>query len=301
MANARELRRRRISAQTTRKMTRTMELVAAARLKQMQLVAERFRPYAEGLHRLVHRLAQSVLLKAEAMGATESLPPLLSPRIPWRCVVLVVTSHRGLCGAFNANLVRRGITVIEEHLLMGRDVEVVSIGRKGAGLLRAQGITPDREYRDVMRAPTQADADAIIADYSGRLIDGSLDSVDVVYARIEGLTLARPANLRLMPAGGFSRRQLLRQAAEDSREYLHHPAADRLLSRLAPRVVRSDLYSCLLQTAVAANGARRVAMKNATAAADDLIKLLTRQCNRARQSRITAEIAEIVGTAGAMA
>lgn len=289
MANARDLLKRRKSASNTRKITRTMELVASAKLKKAQEAAEASRPYAEGLAELVQRLA----------GASgEASHPLMARRPVERVAVLICTSDRGLCGAFNGNLIRRATRLIKEHREAGRQVQVVSLGKKANSTLRFLGVATDAAHQGLMDSPQYTDAVAVITDYLQAFEAGELDQVDVVYSRFVSAAVQNPDTTTILPAGG--ERAADEEAAESETDFIYHPDPATLLEQLIPQTVKTAFFSTLLQTSAGEHAARRVAMKNATDAAGDLIKSLSRSYNRARQAKITQEIAEIVGAVEAM-
>ncbi len=291
MANMRDLRRRRGSAGKTRRITRTMELVAGAKLKRVQREAESFRPYAEGLFALTHRLAY---------GDAWRHHELLRPRMPFNVLVLVASSDRGLCGPFNGNLATWAYQVIEEHQLMGRDVEVVSLGRRGASLLTNLAMPPQVEHEGLMEAPTFASSMEIFDPLLERYLSEEFDRIDIVYSRVGGSQGVSPDHITLLPANKVAEDPRWVAAEDEDLEFIYHPERQRLLDDLAPRTVRILFHSCLLQTAASEHMARRMAMQNATDAADELIHDLGIQYNRERQARITKEISEIVGAVEAM-
>lgn len=287
MANARDLRKRRKSAQNTRKITKTMELVASAKLKKAQQAAEASRPYAEGLSNLVAQLS------ADAEGTAH---PLMARRSPKTVALLLACSDRGLCGAFNSNLIRKAIERYKEHVAAGRTVEVVCLGKKAVSTLRFAKITVAGSHNRLMDAPKYAASTAVIQPYMDRFAAGQVDLVEVVYSRYLSAVRQVPDCIGVLPAGGTAK------SAGHSKgvDYMYHPGAAQILEKLIPETVKTAFYSTLLQTAAGEHAARRMAMKNATDAAGDLIKGLTRDYNRARQGKITQEIAEIVGAVEAM-
>ena len=288
MANARELRKRRKSAQNTRKITSTMELVASAKLKKAQDAAEASRPYAEGLAELVSKLA--------SVGGDDA-HPLMEQREVKRVVVVVCASDRGLCGAFNANLIHEAVRVIRAHRQAGREVEVVSAGKKAVSSLRFLGFGASTEYNGIMDAPKYPQAQTVIEPLMERFTKREIDQVDVVYARFISAGRINPDCRQLLPAGGTD---VEAGGSAGGGDFIFHPSAEAILTELIPQTVKTALFSCFLQTSAGEHAARRSAMKNATDAAGDLIKFLTRSYNRARQGKITQEIAEIVGAVEAM-
>jgi len=298
MANTRELRNRRRSVQNTRKITRTMELVASAKMKKAQDAADASRPYAEGLAELVARLA-------EAGGAGDG-HPLMAHRPVQKVALLIATSDRGLCGAFNANLIRHAMDRRKAHRDEGREVEVITLGKKANSTLRFLGVEVDASHSKLMDAPRFTQAQEILEPLLERFVAGEIDHVEVVYSRFESVARMHPDDTVILPAGGDAEHAASEAGADDAAstiapDFIYEPSAQELLDALIPQTVKTAFFSTLLQTSAGEHAARRTAMKNATDAAGDMIKTLTRSYNRARQGKITQEIAEIVGAVEAMA
>jgi len=289
MANTRELRSRRKSATNTRKITRTMELVASAKLKKAQDAAEASRPYAEGLAELVQRLA------GDSGGDTH---PLMVQREVRTVVLVLACSDRGLCGAYNVNLVKRLSDRAKELRAEGKQVAVISCGKKGAAILRFLGENVEDVHSGIMDAPRYPQAQEIAEGLMTAFLEGTYDRVEVIYSRFESVARQAPDVLTMLPAGGDEDPEAAQSA--DHADFIYHPDAESLLDALIPQTVKTALFSAFLQTSAGEHAARRTAMKNATDAAGDLIKQLTREYNRARQGKITQEIAEIVGAVEAM-
>lgn len=292
MANLRDLQKRRRSATSTRKITRTMELVASAKLKKAQDAAAASKPFAEGLSALVATIS--------AVAGADARHPLMAPRPVKKVLVLLAASDRGLCGAFNVNLASVALERRAEHIKAGREVVFVALGKKGGATLAFSGHAPARSHTGLV-GTTRYDkvlpvAEQAMADF----LAGTYDQVEVVYARFVSAAKQVPSSLVLLPAGGEAKAP---DAAKGGAKALYEflPSSEELLADLIPRTVRTALYSCLLQTSAAEHAARRLAMKNATDAAGDMIQHFTRAYNRGRQTKITQEIAEIVGAVEAMA
>ncbi len=297
MANARELLKRKKSVSSTAKITRTMELVASAKMKKAQDAAAASRPYAEGLTNLVARLSGT---------GSEITHPLMEKREVKNVVVLVVTSDRGLCGAFNSNIVRDAMKCIGAHEAAGSKVTVIAVAKKAASTIRFFGGNVDATHSGIVDAPRYEQAQEIIEPIMEQYIAGDVDQVDIVYTRFETAARQYPASMTLLPAGSTDETNEEKKTEEDSTtgwasDFMYNPSPEQLLEALIPQTVRTTFFSTLLQTSAGEHAARRVAMKNATDAASDLAKLLNRIYNRARQTKITQEIAEIVGAVEAMA
>jgi F-type H+-transporting ATPase subunit gamma len=287
MANLRDLRKRRKGAANTKKITRTMELVSSAKLKRAQDAASASRPYAEGLAGLVAALSAEPGAEAH---------PLMAARPVRKVLILVACSDRGLCGAFNANLDSLALKRGEEHEAQGRSVEYVALAKKAGSTLAFAGHAPARVHQGVVGQTRFAQAEALAVEAIDRFLAKDIDAVEVVYSRFISAARQNPDLLALLPAGGGAK-----PATGAGANYEVIPDRAGLLASLIPQTVKTALFSALLQTSAGEHAARRVAMKNATDAASDMVKLISGQYNRGRQGKITQEIAEITGAVEAMA
>ena len=294
MANLRDIRRRRKGAQNTRKITKTMELVASSKLRKAQDAALASRPYAEGLRDLLAQLAGS--------GNSPSTHPLLRVRPVNTVAILVATADRGLAGAFNANLVAAALARMRVHQARGRKVQFIALGKKAAGTLNFLGFPAVASYTGVVGATKYQQAEKIANETMERFLSGAVDLVEVVYARFVSAAKQVPEHYAMLPAGAVAEGGAETGAKPAGRsDPLYIPSGDEVLAAVVPLAVRTALFSALLQTSAGEHAARRAAMKNATDAASDMVKDLTRTYNRGRQGKITQEIAEIVGAVEAMA
>ncbi len=296
MAKGRELKGRIKSFENTRKITRTMEMVATSKMKRAQDRVVAARPYAAALREVIASLYDPEL--------ASEFPLLRQPATVRRAAVIALTSNRGLAGAFNANLIRETRTLVERLESEGTTVDLYAVGRKGVGYFRYVGRAVAAARTDLTDRPTAQDAADIVAPAVEGFAAGTLDAVYVVYAKFVSALSTPPATDRILPvqpppreapAGGKS--SVLSSRRHD---YLLSPSAESILESLLPAYVRNAVYRALVETAAAEQGARRTAMKNATDNANDVINGLRRQFNRARQAQITQEIAEIVGGAAAL-
>ncbi|MDQ3389467.1 MAG: F0F1 ATP synthase subunit gamma, partial [Gemmatimonadota bacterium] len=276
------------SVQNTRKITRTMEMVATSKLKRAQDRVAAARPYAERLGEVIRRLLTPEL-------ATR-YPLLRQPEKVRRAAVLLLTSNRGLAGAFNSNLIREARNLTRDLRAAGTEVELHIAGKKGISFFRFQGETLRTAVNDLSDRPGAADAERLVGPLMEEFIAGQLDAVYVVYAKFNSALSTPPTTLQLLPV------QAAGEAEEPSGEtdYLLEPSADEILHQILPLYVRNGVYRALVETAASEHGARRTAMKSATDNAADVLEALTRTYNRARQAQITQEIAEIVGGAAAL-
>ncbi len=305
MAKARELRRRIRSVQSTRQITRTMEMVSTSKLKRAQDRVVGARPYAAAL--------AAVLAELYAPELAEDFPLLRQPESGKirRAAVLVITSNRGLCGAFNANLIREGRRRIAELEAGGAAVDLHLVGKKGVNFFRFTKRKAVSTRVDIGDRPTAAHAAELMEPLMQQFAAGQLDAVEVVFAKFNSAVSTPPTTLRILPVtppgadgrtGGRADHDPRAPTAgpPDRPFFILRPSAAAILERLLPLYVRNQVYRALVETAAAEHGARRTAMKNATDSAGDMLDLLRRTYNRARQAQITQEIAEIVGGAEAL-
>jgi F-type H+-transporting ATPase subunit gamma len=290
MAKTRELKRRIRSIGKTRQITRTMEMVSTSKLKRATDRVHAARPYAERLMEVIGRLIDPEL--------RERHPLLRQPETVRRAAVLLLTSNRGLAGAFNVNLIReaRGLVARLQRQNVAVDLHVV--GRKGVGFFRFQKTKLATERTDITDRATIADASGLVDPLREAFERRDLDEVYVVYAQFRSALSTPPATMRILPVPSQASKE--EGAPGYQQNYILSPSADEILDRLLPLYVRNSVYRALVETAAAEHGARRTAMKNATDNAGDILDTLTRTYNRARQAQITQEIAEIVGGAAAL-
>jgi len=290
MAKSRQLKGRIRSVQNTRKITKTMELVATSKLKRAQDRVVAARPYAQALREVI-----SDLFTAEL---AERFPLLRRPAPPakggpTRAAVILLTSNRGLAGGFNANLIKEARRRIEGLESEGYTVELHGIGKKGIGYFRYLGRKLAGERQDIGDRPTADHAAEIVQPLIAAYAAGELASVDLVQAQFISALQTPPATVRILPVEAPP-------SGTPARDYILAPSAEAILEELLPLYVRNALYRGLVETAAAEHGARRTAMKNATDNAGEILELLKRTYNRQRQAQITQEIAEIVGGAAAL-
>ncbi|MGH7527193.1 MAG: ATP synthase F1 subunit gamma [Gemmatimonadales bacterium] len=291
MAKSRQLKGRIRSVQNTRKITRTMELVATSKLKRAQDRVIAARPYAEALREVLADLVTPEL--------ASSFPLLRRPAPvgkggPRRAAVILVTSNRGLAGAFNSNLIKEARRRIETLESEGYTVELYGAGKKGIGFFKYLGRKWAVERTDIGDRPTADQAAQIAEPLIQAYAAGELASVDLVHAHFVSALQTPPTTLRILPVEPPPARN------GATRDYILAPSAGAILEQLLPLYVRNAVYRGLVETAASEHGARRTAMKNATDNAGEILELLKRTYNRQRQASITQEISEIVGGAAAL-
>ncbi len=306
MAKPRELRRRIRSVESTRKITRTMEMVSTSKLKRAQDRVVAARPYAQALGAVIADLLSPELAERFPLLRRPVPPEKGGPR---RAAVLVITSNRGLAGAFNAHLVRTAREREADLAAAGYAVDLYAVGKKAVAYFKFVRRAVALARTDIGDRPTAAHAEELVAPLVAAYEAGALASLDVVFAHFKSALVTPPEVLRVLPVetadGQTPRRQDAKGSAAPEQPkrvpaYLIRPDADALVGALLPLYVRNQVYRALVETAASEHGARRTAMKNATDAAGDMLEVLTRSYNRARQGQITQELSEIVGGAEAL-
>jgi F-type H+-transporting ATPase subunit gamma len=292
MAKGRQLKGRIRSVQNTRKITRTMELVSTSKLKRAQDRVIAARPYAEALRDVLADLVTPDL--ADRFPLLRRPAPLAKGG-PARAAVVLITSNRGLAGAFNSNLIKEARRRIEALESEGYTVELHGVGKKGIGYFRYLGRKFSLERMDIGDKPTADHAAEIAEPLIEAYAAGALASVDLVHARFVSALTTPPVTTRILPVETVGQ-----EADRPARDYILAPSAEAILEQLLPLYVRNAVYRGLVETAAAEHGARRTAMKNATDNAGEILEVLKRTYNRQRQASITQEIAEIVGGAAAL-
>jgi F-type H+-transporting ATPase subunit gamma len=302
MAKSRQLKGRIRSVQNTRKITKTMELVATSKLKRAQDRVAAARPYAEALRQVIADLFTPDLADRFPLLRRPAPPSKGGPR---RAAIILLTSNRGLAGGFNSNLIKEARRRVESLESEGYTAELHGVGKKGIGFFKYLGRKMSLERTDIGDRPTAEHAAEIVRPLIEAYEAGEIASVDLVHARFISALQTPPATIRILPvevAGqqGAGAAGPETQSAKMVANYILAPNAEAILEKLLPLYVQNAVYRGLVETAAAEHGARRTAMKNATDNAGEILELLKRTYNRQRQAQITQEIAEIVGGAAAL-
>ena len=291
MPNLKDLKNRIASVKSTRKITKAMQMVAAAKLRRAQEAAEAARPYAEKMSSVMGGLAASV-------GGSESAPRLLSGTGADKVHLLVVmTAERGLCGGFNSSIAKLARSHAQELLEAGKEVKILTVGKKGREQLK-------REFEDHMLAHVDlsevkrigyANAADIARDVLGRFDADEFDVATIFYNTFESVISQVPTAQQIIPASFEAAEE------EDSgAQYDYEPSEEAVLEDLLPRGVATQIFTALLENAASEQGARMSAMDNATRNAGEMIDKLTIEYNRSRQAVITSELIEIISGAEAL-
>jgi len=285
MAKGRELKGRIKSVENTKKITRTLEMVATSKMKRAQERVMAARPYADVLTEVISSLYSAEL--------AERFPLLRQPGVVRRVAVLVLTANRGLAGSFNSNIIKESRSLIARLGAEKVEVELHVVGRKGLGYFRYIGRQVERSRTDIGDRPSVADAAGLVDGLMDRFASGAIDAVYVVSAQFRSALSTPPHTQQILPVKPPERKAR-------ARDYLLLPSAEEILTELLPAYVRNSVYRALVENEAGFQGAQRTAMKNATDNATDMLGVLRRTYNRARQANITQEISEIVGGAAAL-
>jgi F-type H+-transporting ATPase subunit gamma len=285
VAKAREIKRRIKSVDNTRKITRTMEMVATSKLKKATNRVAAAAPYGNTL--------EEVFQSLHAPGYEEVFPLLRRPELVRKAAVLLLTANRGLAGAFNANLIKEGRILLDELRAENIETELHAVGKKSIAFFRFRGEPMASASTAIGDEPTVEDAEFLIAPLRDRFGEGELDAVYLVGSEFRSPLSTPPRRIQVLPIRA-------REGAMPLHNFILSPNGGEIIHRLLPVYVRNLVYRALIENAAAEQGARRTAMKSATDNAEEMLRTLTRTYNRARQGQITQEIAEIVGGAAAL-
>jgi len=292
VATVQDINRRIRSIRNTRKITRAMELVSAAKLRHAQARIEAMRPYAE-------RMQELMVGTARASASVRGLP-LLQRRDVKTAAIVPLTGDRGLAGAFNAQILRQAFAVERRLGSEGVEPRWLIVGKKGASTLRFRRYQLDQAWAGFSDSPHYADAQAIAHLVSELYGEQEVDQVVVIYNHFESALTQRVVTQDVLPIP----ESLLEDEDAHSQallgDFIYEPEPEQILERLLPVYVETELYRALLESAASEQGARMTAMRNASKNAGELIENLTLQMNRARQAEITQEILEVVAGADAL-
>jgi F-type H+-transporting ATPase subunit gamma len=300
----RDVKNRIGSVQNIRKITRAMEMVAAARLRRAEQRIEALRPYADAIRRMTRQAA-------EAAGNVSGIPVLAEHESEDKVALLLVTGDRGLAGAFNSQIIRGGVRAAHAYENDGKDVSFFAAGRRGVSSLTFRGREPRQSFVGFSDRPAYADArhiaERLMADYA----DGEVDRVEILYngyvsaltqeVRHETLLPLQHASVMGEDADEDDEPDRDDDRKRDERALVEYePSPEEILQRLVPDYVEISVYRALLESTASEHGARMTAMRNASENAAEIIDDLTLEMNRARQAEITQEIMEVVAGAEAL-
>ncbi len=285
MATLKAIRKRISSIRNTQQITRAMKMVSAAKLRRAQDAAVEARPYSDKMLDLLRNVAARV-----SRGAH----PLLRIRDEKKIHLVLFTSDRGLCGGYNANLIRAAEAFIRRES-PAKEIHLVLVGRKGADYFRRRGAQIAERYVNVLATPPEQLAAQIAERVMDRFVKADADGVYILYSRFRSALSQVPTLEKLLPVALPETEDV-----EQLTEYVYEPSVEALLASLLPNVVEVAIFRALLEATASEHGARMTAMDAATTNAAKMMGSLTLQMNRARQASITRELMEIVGTAEAL-
>ncbi len=292
MASLKDVQNQIVGVKKTKQITKAMNMVAAARLRGAQEAVERFRPFADKFREVLASLAG---------GVEPDLHPFFQPRETVRKIGLIlITSDRGLCGSFNANLINTAYKFIEAKKAEGIETVLLAAGRQGLNFYKKRNYDLQGEYLDVLNKPDFILAQDISRAASDLFLSGDVDEIHMIYATFVNVVTQNPTATKLLP---FSPEDLMGEGGGQEAvagEFLVEPSAGEVLIELLPRNVSVQIFAALLETATSANAAQMTAMENATGNCKEMIEDLTLAFNKARQAAITAELMDIVGGAEAL-
>ena len=285
MATLKAIRKRISLIRNTQQITKAMKMVSAAKLRRAQEAVLAARPYADKMAELLRNVAARVSQEAH---------PLLNAREEKKIHLLLFTSDRGLCGGYNANLIRAAEAFIRREGA-GKEINLVLVGRKCADHFRRRRATIADRHINILATPAEELAAAVTEKAVERFVKGETDAVYILYSRFRSALSQVPTLEKLLPVALPET-----ENTDQLTEYLYEPSAEALLASLLPKMAEVAIFRALLEATASEHGARMTAMDSATTNASKMMGSLTLQMNRARQASITRELMEIVGTAEAL-
>ncbi|OIO00972.1 MAG: ATP synthase F1 subunit gamma [Desulfovibrionaceae bacterium CG1_02_65_16] len=289
MASLRDVKTKIGAVKKTKQITKAMNMVASAKLRNAQGRIERFKPYAQKFDEMLGDLAA---------GADESVHPLLAKREEKKTVgIVIVTSDRGLCGSFNANIIKAALKFATEKKAEGLDVKFYCVGKKGRDAVSKSGFEIVVQYRDIMSRFDFSVASKLGNELINAFLDGTVDEVVLCYGEFISVGRQAPVTQVVLPISGTESAE---ETSSTGKDYVYEPSVEGLLAELLPRFVKVQVYRGMLDTSASEHAARMTAMDNATRACDDLISSLTLLYNKTRQAAITRDLMDIVGATEAL-
>lgn len=274
----------------TAQITKAMNMVASAKLRGAQEKMERFRPYASKFAEAMRDLSG---------GIDSGDLPLMEVRDVRKVEIVVVTSDRGLCGSFNANIIKTADRLRKQYVAEGKSVSIVTVGKKGTQAFRKTGKVR-ASFNDIMGSFQMFNAREISQNITEAFLNGESDQVDVVYGRFYSVAAQRPEREELLPIKPLTEGGDAAPAAGTGGSYTYEPDPGEIMEVLLPLFLNVQIYHAMLEVGASEHAARMTAMDNATSACKDMIRDLTRLYNKARQAAVTSELMDIVGGAEAL-
>ncbi len=286
MATLRDIKRRITSIKSTSKITRAMKMVSAAKLRRAQERMFALRPYSDKMREVLLSLAQP---------GDRDRHPLLKVRPRKTVEVLILTSDKGLCGAFNTNVLKAGEILVRDLRNEGFEVTISTVGRKAGDYFKRRNVPIRQTWTGLSGKISYTSAQEIAVDLMDKYIDETFDELYLLYNEFKSVASQKVTTLRLLPLG-----EVEHEETEEMKDFLFEPAEEEIFNRLLPKSVEIQIYRTMLESRVSEEAARMTAMENATKSAEDMIDKLTLEYNKARQATITRELMDIVGGAEAI-
>ncbi len=286
MATLRDIQKRIKAVNSTQKITKAMKMVAAAKLKKVQTRMLDLRPYADKMHDVLTSLAK---------GADRESHPLLAFRPGKTVEVVVVTSDRGLCGAFNTNILKAAQVCIDDYKKDGFEVSISTIGKKARDYFKRREVPVRNLWIGISGNVRFASAEEIADDLKENYINESVNEVVVVYNAFKSMVAQTVTKIKLLPLSPEESGEEGADSESETSDFIYEPSMGAIFDRLIPRNVDIQIYRALLESSAAEESARMSAMENATQSCDEMVSSLTLQYNKARQAAITGELMDIVG------
>jgi len=284
----RDIRKRIVSVRNTQQITKAMKMVAAAKLRRSQEAMMHARPYAEMIEQVLSRVA---------VRADEAAHPLLQRRPVRRVGLVLMTSDRGLCGAFNSNVIRRAQRFLYENADTYERIQLSTIGRRGYDFFRKRNVETRKNYPGVFEDLSFDKAKTIAEELAAAYLDDELDAVFLLYNRFASAISQVPTLVQLLPINANAGSE---EEGAQLIDFLYEPSREAVLDHLLPRHLAMQVWRALLESVASEHGARMAAMDAATKNSSELIDRLLLDYNRARQAYITKELSEIVSGAEAL-
>jgi len=286
MATLRDIKKRIKAVQNTQKITKAMKMVSAAKLRKVQNRMLDLRPYADKMHDVLMSLAR---------GADREAHPLLAFRPRKTVEIVVVTSDRGLCGAFNTNILKAAQRSIDGYKKEGFQVSISAVGKKARDYFKRRGVSTRNAWTGISGNVTFTSAQEIANDVKENFINETIDEVVVVYNAFKSMATQTVTVAQLLPLAPVEEGKEASASDTATADFIYEPSMSAIFDRLIPRNVDIQIYRALLESSAAEEAARMSAMENATKSCSEMVSKLTLQFNKARQASITGELMDIVG------
>ncbi|NTU41997.1 MAG: ATP synthase F1 subunit gamma [Nitrospirales bacterium] len=283
MAGLKDIRKRITSVKSTRQITKAMKMVSAAKFRKAQTRMLEMRPYADKMASVLSSLA----------GSVDTGHPLMQQRPIKRVELVVLTSDRGLCAAFNTNVMKAAMRIIKEYSSSGIEISITAIGKKASDLFKRRGIEVRQSWQGLSGRISYQNAQDIARDIIEGYTTEAFDEVILIYNEFRSALVQKVSQMQLLPLTPVSTEG--EKTAEERVDFLCEPSQQEVFDQLVPKNLDIQVFRALLESQASEEAARMTAMENATKAANDMIDALTLQYNKARQASITKELMDIVG------